>query len=203
MIIQYHGDACVRLSGKHGGSDFTVLMDPYDAKETGLRVLRPSSVDVVLSTTGVVPSFGEGPFIITGPGEYDVRGVSIIGIPFHGKTIYRIAAEDLTIVHLGFVAASPDSLLIEQLGDVDIVFVPVGGNGVLTASGAAEVIERMEPRVVVPIQYAVPESNLPYDRATAFVKEMGCNERDAEDKLKVVKRDLPTDERWVRLLEVS
>lgn len=211
MTIQYHGDACVRLSGKHGAQEFAVLVDPYDAKATGLKPLRPSSVDLVLSTTGEVPSFGEGPYVITGPGEYEVRGVSVLGIPFHGKTIFRITAEDVTIAHLGNVAAKLDEATLDRLGDIDVLLVPVGGKegsektpaALLSGANAAELVERMEPRVVIPMQYAVAGSKLPYASAAAFCKETGCSETGAEEKLKANKKELPSDEVWVRVLAVS
>ncbi|MDO8425238.1 MAG: MBL fold metallo-hydrolase [bacterium] len=203
MTIQYHGDACVRLSGKYAEREFSVLVDPYDAKQTGLKPLRPSSVDLVLSTTGELPSFGEGPYLIRGPGEYEACGVSVQGIPHNGGTIYRIVAEDVAIAHLGNASTALDDAAIDALGEVDVLFVPVGGHGVLTAVDAAALVERVEPRIIVPIQYAVADSSLPYDRLDAFCKEMGCSEKDAEEKLKLSKKDLPGDEMWVKVLQVE
>lgn len=203
MTVQYHGDACIRITGKNGPLEFTVLCDPYDAKRTGLKPIRPSAVDLVLSTTGDLPQFSEGPFVVRGPGEYEVKGVSVTGIPFDGKTIYRIVTEDVSIAFLGNIAKPLDDAALEAVGDVAVLVVPVGGKSVLSAKGAAELIEKIEPRIVVPIQYAVSDAKLPYETAGAFCKEVGCNEKNAEEKLKVTAKDLPSEELWVRMLQIS
>ncbi|MFH1098610.1 MAG: MBL fold metallo-hydrolase, partial [Candidatus Uhrbacteria bacterium] len=209
----YHGDSCIRLTGKNGSVEFAVLIDPYDAKATGLKVLRPSSVDVVLSTTGVLPEFEAGPFCIVGPGEYEVRGVMIIGIVVGKTTVYRIETEGTVIVHLGNCSTPLPATIIEQLNGVDVLFVPVGGpaprslgevgHGVLTAKQAMEAIEQVEPRVVIPIQYRISGAQLPYDGPEAFCKEMGCSTKLLEERFRVVKKDLPADEMVVKMLAVS
>lgn len=203
MLIQYHGDACVRLSGKHAGEEFVVLIDPYDAKKTGLKTLHPSTVHCICSTTGALPAFGEGPFVITGPGEYAVRGVSVLGIPVGVTTIYRIEAEEVSLAHLGHFAGTLDDATIERLGDVDVLFVPVGGNGVCTAKQANVALEQIEPRIAIPIQYRVRESTLPYDGPEAFCKEAGCSPKDAEERIRVTEKEIPTDEMVVKMLLVS
>lgn len=203
MIIQYHGDACIRITGKNGPQEFIVLLDPYDSKTTGLKPLRPSSVDVVCSTTGALPPFAEGPSIIRGPGEYEVKGVSVTGIPCEGRTIYRIIADGISIGHLGNTSAALDDAMIDRLGELDVLILPIGGKEVLSAKLASGMVEQIEPRVVIPIQYAIHGAMLPYESPAAFCKEMGCSETGAEEKLKLTKSDLPSDEMWVRMLLVS
>ncbi|MFH1430187.1 MAG: MBL fold metallo-hydrolase [Candidatus Uhrbacteria bacterium] len=203
MVITYHGDSCVRLTGKHAAGEFAVLIDLYDAKATGLKPLRPSSADLVISTTGEIPSFSEGPYLVRGPGECEVRGVSVVGIPFHGRTIYRIVAEGISIAHLGNASTKLDAGTAELLGEVDICFVPIGGNGVLGAKEAGETIEQLEPRIVIPIQYGVKGTKLPYDGPEAFCKEYGCSLKEVEDRLKIVEKDMPSDETWVRIIAIS
>ncbi|MBI2483192.1 MBL fold metallo-hydrolase [Candidatus Uhrbacteria bacterium] len=203
MLIAYHGDACIRLTGKHDAGEFAVLLDPYDVKVTGLKPIRPSAVHLVCATAGTLPEFGEGPFVVRGPGEYEVHGVSVTGFPAGATTIYRIAAEGLSIGHLGNCAVPLDAAMIERLGEVDVLTVPVGGNGVLNAKQASAVIEQVEPRLVIPIQYRAPGLSLPYESIDAFCKEMGCSAKSPEEKLRVVKKELPTDEMWVRVLAVD
>jgi len=203
MTIQYHGDACVRLSGKIGPQEYTILLDPYDAKATGLTAIRPSAVDLVCSTTGTLPEFGAGPYRVAGPGEYEARGVMVTGIATGDRTVYRIGAEEITVAHLGNVASSIDAATLEQLGDIDILCIPIGGHGVLNSKQAAAIIEEIEPRIVIPIQYKVPGARLPYDGVEAFCKEMGCAAKTAEEKLKVTEKDLPEDTMRVQLLAVT
>lgn len=203
MMIQYHGDACVRLSGKTGAEEYTVLCDPYDAKATGLKVIHPSAVDIVTSTTGALPEFEAGPLRITGPGEYEARGVMVTGITAGKSTVFRIEAEGLSIAHLGSHSQPLTTDVVEQLGDIDVLLVPVGGQGVLTAKQAVEVIEQIEPRVVIPIQYRIAGARLPYDGLETFCKEMGCPPKADEDKLRISKKDLPADEMVVKVIAVS
>lgn len=203
MVITYHGDACIRLSGKIGPREYTVLLDPYDAKATGLKPLRPSSVNLVATTTGSLPEFGEGPFRVTGPGEYEVHGVAVAGISVGNRTVYRLDAEEVTVAHLGNLVGPLDEAAIDQLGDVDALIIPIGGHGVLTAKQASELIEQIEPKVVIPIQYKLPGAKLPYDGLEAFCKAMGCSAKAAEEKLKLTDKELPEEGVVVRLLSVS
>ncbi|MBI4433452.1 MBL fold metallo-hydrolase [Candidatus Uhrbacteria bacterium] len=203
MVISYHGDACVRLTGKHDAGEFSVLLDPYDAKATGLKPIRPSAVHLVCTTAGALPEFGEGPFVVGGPGEYEVHGVSVTGFPVGATTIYRLAAEGLSIAHLGNCATPLDAAMIELLGEVDVLLVPVGGNGVLTAKQASEVIEQVEPRLVIPIQNRDAGASLSYESIDAFCKEMGCSAKSPEEKLRITKKELPADEMWIRVLAVD
>lgn len=203
MTIQYHGDACVRLSGKTAAGEFTVLCDPYDAKATGLKVLRPSTVHLVCSTVGALPAFAAGPLLVTAPGEYEAAGVMVKGIAVGDRIVYRMDAEGLHLAHLGNLAKPLDEAALEALGDIDILMIPVGGHGVLTAAQATEVMERMEPRVVIPIQYRLAGATLSYDGPEAFCKAVGCSPTATEEKLRVTKHELPTEDVWVKLLRVS
>src|SRR3989338_230390 len=142
MVITYHGSACVRLTGKTSAGGVTPLLGPYDAKVTGLKAIRPSAVDLVCSTTGVLPEFEAGPYCVTGPGEYEVRGVGVVGIPVGATTIYRLDAEGLTIAHLRGIAMPLPAEAVDRLGDIHVCLVPVGGKGVLTAKQAAEAVEQ-------------------------------------------------------------
>jgi len=203
MTIQYHGDACIRLSGKIGPREYTVLLDPYDAKATGLKPMRPSSVDLVISTTGTLPEFGAGPFRVIGPGEYEVHGVAVAGVSVGNRTVYRLDADELTIAHLGNLEKPLDEAALDQLGDVDALIIPIGGHGVLTAKQASELIEQIEPKVVIPIQYKLAGVKLPYDGPEAFCKEMGCSAKAAEEKVRLTAKDLPEEGVEVKLLSVS
>ncbi|MBI4434258.1 MBL fold metallo-hydrolase [Candidatus Uhrbacteria bacterium] len=203
MTIQYHGDACIRVSGKIGPREYTVLLDPYDAKATGLKPLRPSSVNLVATTTGALPEFGAGPFRVTGPGEYEVHGVAVAGIAVGNRTVYRLDAEELTIAHLGNLEKPLDEAALDQLGDVDALIIPIGGKGVLTAKQASELIEQIEPKIVIPIQYKLAGAKLPYDGPEAFCKEMGCSAKAAEEKVKLTEKDLPEEGVEVKMMAVS
>jgi L-ascorbate metabolism protein UlaG (beta-lactamase superfamily) len=118
---------------------------------------------------------GTAPFAVTGPGEYEVAGVFIRGFQsvstYDGKerpnTIYLISLEDSQICFLGALGSatlSPE--ILEALPDIDILFVPVGGEGVLSPTEASKLVTSLEPRIIIPMHY---------DKETlaAFLKEEG------------------------------
>ncbi|HXV27292.1 MAG TPA: MBL fold metallo-hydrolase, partial [Candidatus Paceibacterota bacterium] len=153
----------------------------------------------------------EGALIVRGPGEYESKGVRIRGIAsFHDKssgserglnTIYLIHAEDMTLCHLGDLGQeSLTDTQLEAIGDVDVLFVPVGGTYTTDGKEAAGVVSQVEPKIIVPMHFAVPGLKIDLDDAKKFIKEIGL---DAEktDKLKLAAKSLPVDETKLYLLQ--
>ena len=185
-----------------------MLIDPF-TKETGLRPPRVKD-DLVLVTHehfdhNGVEGADEESFIIRGPGEYERKGIMVQGISsFHDdkegaerglNTIYVIKVEDMTLCHLGDIGQ--EALTDEQLqtiGNVDVVFVPVGGTYTVDAKRASHMIAQIEPKVVVPMHYKIPKLTIPkLDDVKSFVKEIGLQPEEVE-KLKLIKKDLPIEE---------
>ncbi|MEK7075622.1 MAG: MBL fold metallo-hydrolase, partial [Patescibacteria group bacterium] len=138
MQISYFGLSSFKITGK----ETTSIIDPF-GKDSGLTPPRGAADLIILSekvnemyswTSGIS---GE-PFIVDGPGEYDIKEHTITGIPVKDKngrivTIYLIEVEGIKILHIAHIeklSLSEDEL--EDIGDVDVMLVPVGGNGVLT-----------------------------------------------------------------------
>lgn len=204
MNITWYGQSCFRLEAKEG----SVLIDPFK-KDIGLRPPRVKD-DLVLVTHEHHDHNGtegatEESFIVRGPGEFERKGISVRGIAsFHDEqqgaerglnTIYVIKAEELTLCHLGdFGQAALDDEQLEVIGNVDVLFVPVGGTYTIDAKKAVHVIAQIEPKIVVPMHYKIPNITIPkLEGVELFIKEVGL---DAEkgDKLKVAKKTLPVDE---------
>src|SRR3989344_4361534 len=184
MVIQWYGHSCFKITS----GELVLAIDPY-AKEIGLTTPRFRS-DLVLVThnhsdhSNTDALAGE-PFIISGPGEYEVRGISIQGIDtYHDavrgrergrNTIYRLVLEDITLLHLGdFGENEMRDETLEAAGDVDILMIPVGGKYTLDAAAAAKVVKQIEPRVVIPMHYKIPGLTLPLENADPFLKETGA-----------------------------
>lgn len=134
---------------------------------------------------------GTAPFAITGPGEYEVAGVFIRGFQsvstYDGKerpnTIYTISLEDSQICFLGALGTatlSPETL--GALPDIDILFVPVGGDGVLSPAEASKLVTSLEPRIIIPMHYDK-------DTLAAFLKEEGLAGTNT-DKLTLRKKEI-------------
>lgn len=210
MNINWLGHSCFRIETKSG----SVIVDPF-GKELGLRVPRIKD-DIVLVTHDHYDhnNIGEAnpeAFVIDGPGEYEKQGIAVRGISsFHDKTsgkerglntIYTIKAEDVVVCHLGDLGQ--DKLIDEQLeeiGDVDVLMIPVGGKYTLDYKEAVEIINQIEPKIIVPMHYKVKDLKLDIDGPDKFIKEIGLKPEKI-DKIKIAKKTLPVEEMLLYVFE--
>lgn len=221
MVITWLGLSCFKIQTKSGDREVTLVTDPFDEGAAGIKLPRNLSADVVTvshkhplhGNTGAVSSVGEKkkPFIIESPGEYEIGGMFIYGTQtmlseLEGKErgkniIYRIEAEGMSVLHLGDLGRELNEKEMENLGDVDILMVPTGGGTAISAKKVAEAVAALEPRIVIPMHYKLPDSKLPLEPVDKFLKEMGVGKQEAQNKLKVSRKDLPVDEMKVVVLE--
>jgi L-ascorbate metabolism protein UlaG (beta-lactamase superfamily) len=148
-------------------------------------------------------------FVINEPGEYEIKGVSIFGIPsFHdqvqgGKrgrnTIYIYDIDNLKLVHLGDLGCQLTDKQISQINEVDILMIPVGGIYTLDAKGAVAVVEQLEPKIIIPMHYKTKDLLFKLNPITDFLKEIGKEDVRPIDKLKVTSFDLLEERRVVWL----
>lgn len=205
MYISWHGLSCFRIQTK----DTTLLIDPFSGV-AGVNVPRLQA-DIFLFSSADNPSLAAAQktagFVLAQPGEYEVRGVAVTGLPHTQKgekdpvliTLYTIAAEDLLIGHLGTIAQDVSAETLERLNDVDVLIVPVGGRSVLDAKKAVEVASEVEPRLVIPCYYRIPGLKLPLDGLEPFCKELGLKAQPAEAKVRITKKELPEEMKLVVL----
>ena len=135
MDITSFGQSSFKIKGKTA----TLVTDPYDSAFTGLKFPKHVEADIVTVSHNhedhnAISQIEGNPFVVSGPGEYEIKGVGIVGIPSdHGNgikeinTIYRIEMEDLSILHLGDLGRMLTSTEIGELDGVDILMIPVGG----------------------------------------------------------------------------
>ncbi|MBI4250018.1 MBL fold metallo-hydrolase [Candidatus Uhrbacteria bacterium] len=199
MIFQWYGHACFRLQAN--GQDATILIDPYDAS-IGWKLPRISA-DIVLVSTDIkehsaidtVKKTGDAePFIIKEAGEYEVRGVLLHALPVGNTRIFVIRADDMAILHCGTLNRSFTEEELDSIGRVDILIVPVGGGAVLDARKASDLVNELEPRVVIPMQYRLAGLKKTADPLDPFLKELGMKRPEAVDKFKILKKDLPAED---------
>ena len=108
------------------------------------------------------------------------------------NTIYRINAEEMTLVHLGdFGEASIRGETLDAIGDADILFIPVGGTYTIDAETAAKVVNQIEPRIIIPMHYHLPGLRVRIEPVEGFLKAFGVREPERMPKLVIKKRDLP------------
>lgn len=213
--IQYLGHSCFRLRGRDG----VVITDPYD-RSVGLDIGRPSANVVTVShdhqdhtNVDAVKPTREKTFTINGPGEYEVGGILISGVrTYHDKkhgaelgrnTVYVIHIDDVVFCHLGDLGHELTTHQIDEIGSVDVLFVPVGGGETINSAEAASVISQIEPRIVVPMHYAQSDQAsftnelAPLEK---FTHELGLKEYVAEEKLSISSTSLPAEGEETRVI---
>jgi len=148
-----------------------------------------------------VAGVGGAPKVVDGPGEYEIGGIVITGIStFHDaesgrkrgrNTAYLIELEDVLVCHLGDIGHIPTTEQIETMTDVDVLLVPVGGETTINAAQAVEVVNLIEPRIVVPMHYGAGADTSKLDPVERFCREMGVKEWQSQSKLTVTSTSLP------------
>lgn len=209
MEITWYGQSCFRLRDRLA----TVITDPYD-KGIGYTLPRVRADIVTVSHDHPDHNYVKGvkgqPKIIVAPGEYEIRGVFITGIPtFHDRkkgasrgrnTVFLFDFEGLTVCHLGDLGHVPTQSQVEALSDIDVLLIPVGSVSTINAAQAAEVVSLLEPRLVIPMHYKTKALEVKLDSVSKFLKEMGLSKLATQESLKVTKSSLP-DETQVMLLD--
>jgi len=201
MVINWYGQSCFKIIA----NALTIVTDPF-AKNIGLRPPAFAADIVCVSHQhedhNNISAIGGEPFVVDGPGEYEIKGISILGVEsFHDQkqgqerglnTIYLIESEEIRLCHLGdFGQEKLSDEQLEALGGVDILFVPVGGKTTIDASTAAALVNQLEPKLVVPMHYKLPDLKVELDSADKFLKELGAPSKELVDKITVKKKLLP------------
>jgi L-ascorbate metabolism protein UlaG (beta-lactamase superfamily) len=191
MEIQFHGANCVSLSGKK----FNVVVDDNLESLGGKSVAKPG--DIVLQTFDQTQPKAEAKIVITAPGEYEVSNVSIRGVSARahmdeeGKksaVIYSLIIDDIRVAIVGHIYPSLNEEQMEIIGTVDVLLVPVGGNGyTLDPIGAQKVIKLLEPKLVIPTHYGDKSLSfeVPQQPLEEALKTMNMEPKESVDKLKL------------------
>ena len=201
MDITWLGHSCFRIKGK----EVTVITDPCHPS-LGYSLSRLQANIVTLSHFHPGHSYTQaitGEFkVIKGAGEYELKETFITGIAtWHdavqgqklGKnTVYLLELDSITLCHLGDLGHLPDSELIEDMGDIDVLFLPVGGISTIGGSTAAEIVRRLTPKVAIPMHYKTPALKKDLEPVDKFLKEAGVKEKVSQPKLSVSRSNLPT-----------
>lgn len=214
MDIIWYGHSFFEIKDKANGKKLTLAIDPFN-ESIGLKP-KKIRADILLlshyhhdhSNKKIV----EGkPFLIDTPGEYEVKGVKIRGIPsFHDKlkgekrgknTIFKIELGRIKICHLGDFGEneiSPEKL--EDIFGIDILLIPIGGNLTISGKEAAGIVKQIEPRITIPMHYKIKGLDLNLNDEKEFLKSMGIKEKTKIKKLKIRKSDLAKEGTEVILL---
>ncbi len=202
MDITYLGHSSFKLKGKTA----SVITDPFDPKFVGLKYPSCDAEIVTIShnhndhnQSQLVKAVR---MVINGPGEYEVSGVSIIGIAsFHDtkkgeqrgeNTIYVFEIDGLRMAHLGDLGEELSDEMISQLGNIDVLMIPVGGEYTIGAKEAVKVIGEVDPYFVIPMHYKVDGLSPEFSKlepVETFLSECGLTV-ERIDKFSLKKEDI-------------
>jgi L-ascorbate metabolism protein UlaG (beta-lactamase superfamily) len=194
--VKWLGNTCFRIKSREA----TVLMDPV-ARSGGMTMPKQKADIVTLSVRGRANALAnvEGEYtLVDGPGEYEVQDVFLSGIRTRRNgaaqkefnTVYLVEMDEMIFCHLGSLNKALTEAQVEAMGDVDVLFIPIGGEDSLSPTDATEVIGQIGPRLVIPMRYRIGEDR--GKRALAeFVAALGLAEVPREDRLTIRKNTLP------------
>jgi L-ascorbate metabolism protein UlaG (beta-lactamase superfamily) len=210
--IKWFGHNCFRIRAKEA----TVITDPVD-RVTGYSMSKQTADIVTIShehqghinLNAVRPEFQS----VRGPGEYEMHDVFITGIrTYHDdkrgaergyNTCYMIELEGMMFCHLGDLGHSISGEVAESLANADVLFVPAGGQNIITPQQAAEIVGQIEPKVVIPMQYATEQGDRDLGSLDAFCKALGVAAPEPIDKLVMRSSELGETMRIITLLPES
>jgi L-ascorbate metabolism protein UlaG (beta-lactamase superfamily) len=206
MIITYFGKQFFKIQQ----GDMVLAFNPV-SKSSKTGISAHFGTDIALITTnhpdynGIEQlSHGERePFVISGPGDYEIKEIFIKGVLSDAliasqkyiNTIYLFSVDNINIAFLGALGnADLPKESHEELNSPDILFIPVGGKGMLDAKSAAKLASSLEPKLIIPMDY---------DEGTlkAFLKEIGEEKAEVVDKLTIKRKDLDNKEGEVVVLQ--
>jgi L-ascorbate metabolism protein UlaG (beta-lactamase superfamily) len=196
MDVQFYGANCIVLGTKNA----RVVIDDNLAELGGKSVAKEGDIALFTGPHGD-PSHA-AKIVIGQPGEYEVSGVSIFGIAARAHideekvksaTMYKLLLEDLNVLVTGHVYPELSDAQLEAIGMIDVLFVPIGGNGyTLDGIGALKLIKKIEPKLIIPTHYEDPSLNYPVPAQTLEqgLKALAMEPKETVAKLKVKPADL-------------
>jgi len=204
MEIKYLGHSSFLIKSK----DAKLVTDPFDEKMVGLPFPKTEADIITVSHDHAdhnqIGKIIGNPLILDWPGQFEKKGIRVFGFQsYHDKqkgvekglnTIYKIEVEGISVVHCGDLGVKPDDSILDEIGDVGVLMVPVGGRFTLDASEAIELIKELEPSVVIPMHYGSSKLNQANFSELAgvdeFLKKIGQESIQPVDKLVLKKEDI-------------
>jgi len=213
MQLKYLGHSSFLIKTKEA----KVVTDPFDPKAVGMKFPKQEADVVTFSHQHPDHNYGAGvsaeALVVDWAGEYEKLGVRITGYPtFHDNekgaqrgenTIYKIEADEISILHCGDLGHTLSDELVDEIGDVDILLIPIGGHYTIDAAEAVSIIHKIEPSIVIPMHYNHKGLDQKiYKDLTGldeFIAKYGSAPSETLDVLTMKKEDIPEDTKLVVL----
>lgn len=191
MIINFYGNQFIKLQV----GDTVVALDPFKGVKFGADVVLQSTLHEDMSAGSDLFYGNKVPYIIKGPGEYEIKNIFIKGYEAYsdydgidhksGTTYYTFELDGIKMLFLGAISKNDNKIKIE--GDIDMVFIPITGDGRFSAKDAAAFLKDIDCKAVIPMGFKDVKDKSLQD----FIKESGSDEKtEVQDKLTIKKKEL-------------
>ncbi len=202
MHLTWHGFSCVKLQT----ATATVLINPF--QDQGSIHCPKLKADIVVSTnlddplSNNIDRISGNPFQVTAPGEYEIQGVFLYGIPLSGSSCVLLEAEGLKVAHLGTTAPILSDQELERLEGVDVLFLPVSGS---SSKQLSTLISQIQPRLLLPIHFRPTGAKQPadLDSIDTVIKDLGVKDPTPQPKFIVKANQLPVGEMQTVILAIG
>lgn len=216
MEIKYIGHSSFFIKTKTA----KIVTDPFNPSMTGLKFPKTEADVVTISHNHADHNYVEGvkdsPLIIDWPGEFEKNEVRITGYSgFHdnkqggergSNIMYKFETENISMLHCGDLGHLLTDAVIEEIGAIDILFIPTGGFYTINAEEAVKVLQEIEPSIVIPMHYKQPGMNEQHfaelQDVNTFLKAVGADGTEPIEKLVVKKEDLNAEDLKVVVLSI-
>jgi len=203
LKIRWHGHSCFEIT-----DDVTLVTDPHDGKSIGIHTPSVAG-DIILVShdhydhNSVKTVEKEGSKVIRDMRKRDILNVEIKGIgsfhdEYHGEKrgsniMFRFVMDGITFCHMGDLGHDLDDGTVQKVGNVDILFIPVGGTFTIDAKQAWKVIKNVKPKIVIPMHYKIGGLSLPIAGLDPFLEESDYKILKVGNEIDIEKEDLPEE----------
>ncbi len=181
MVLTHFGNGAFRLQS----GETSILVNPENN-----RLKADVTLKTIVASEDPLAAEGENAAAVAFPGEYEIKGIEILGFPVAGestekfvKTAYAVYWEDMKFVFLGHLSKPIDAALIEEFSEPDVLFLPVGGGHFLEPEVAAKLAKQLEAKIIVPSFYKNPDE---------FLKALG-KKAEKTEKFVFKKKDIENE----------
>ena len=203
LQIRWHGHACFEIT-----NETTLVTDPHDGKSIGIPA--PSVIgDIILVShdhydhNSVKSVEKDSSKVISDERGRNISDIEIRGVEsFHdeeqgakrGKNImYKFTIDGIKFCHLGDLGHDLDDESVQKIGEVDILFVPIGGTFTVDDKQAWNVVNKIRPKIIIPMHYKIGGLSLPISGLDPFLAQAKHKVIHVGNEIDIEKEDLPTE----------
>jgi len=203
LQIRWHGHSCFEIT-----NEVTVVTDPHDGRSIGIPAPNVKG-DIILVShdhydhNSVKSVDKEDSKVVTDERKRTISGIQIEGVPtFHdevrgtkrGKNIvYKFTIDGINFCHLGDLGHDLDKEIINNIGQIDILFIPIGGTFTIDANQAWNIINKVKPKIVIPMHYKIGGLSLPIAGIDQFLDKNKYKILKVGNEIDIEKEDLPDE----------